>query len=192
MRFLILAAVLAFPVALCQADDAKKKGDKVSGPLDFKLKDIDGKDADLSAYKGKVVLIVNVASKCGLTPQYKALEALYEKNKDAGFVIIGVPANEFGGQEPGTDKEIKEFCTTKYKVSFPMMSKVVVKGDGIDPLYKFLTSKETNGKYAGEITWNFEKFLVNRKGEVAARFEPKVKPDSDEVTKAIAAELAKK
>lgn len=191
MRYLILAAVLAFPVALGQADD-KKKGDKVSGPLDFKMKDIDGKDVDLSTYKGKVVMFVNVASKCGLTPQYKALEALYEKHKDEGFVIIGVPANEFGGQEPGSDKEIKEFCTTKYKVSFPMMSKVVVKGDGIDPLYKYLTSKETNGKYAGEITWNFEKFLVNRKGEVVARFEPKVKPDSDEVTKAVTAELAKK
>jgi glutathione peroxidase len=168
---------------------AANKEEAVKGPLQFKMKDIDGKEVALSDYKGKVVLIVNVASKCGNTPQYKTLEALYEKNKDAGLVIIGVPANEFGKQEPGTDAEIKEFCTSKYNVTFPMMSKVVVKGDGIAPLYKFLTEKETNPNFAGPITWNFEKFLINRKGEVVKRFTPKTKPDSEDVMKAVKAEL---
>lgn len=192
MRFLVLAAVLVLTFTACQADDAKKGGDKVSGPLDFKMKGIDGKDVDLATYKGKVVLIVNVASACGYTPQYKGLQAVYEKHKDDGLVVLGVPANEFGGQEPGTDEEIQKFCSTKYNVTFPMLSKVVVKGDGITPLYKFLTSKETNGQFAGDIKWNFEKFLVNRKGEVVGRYESKVKPESPELTKAITDELAKK
>ena len=128
---------------------------------------------DLASYKGKVLLIVNTASQCGLTPQYKDLEAMYEKYKDQGFEILAFPANEFGKQEPGTNEEIKEFCSTKYKVSFPLFSKIVVKGKGIDPLFEFLTSDATNPKFAGEIKWNFNKFLVNRKGEVIARFEPK-------------------
>jgi glutathione peroxidase len=192
MRFLVLAAVLGLTVTACRADDAKKGDAKVSGPLDFKMKGIDGKEVDLAQYKGKVVLFVNVASACGYTPQYKGLQALYEKHKDDGLVVVGVPANEFGAQEPGTDEEIQKFCSTKYSVTFPMLSKVVVKGDGIAPLYKHLTSKDTNGKYAGDITWNFEKFLVNRKGDVVGRYEPGVKPDSDELTKAVAAELAKK
>jgi glutathione peroxidase len=192
MRFLVLAAVLGLTLAIAQADDAKKGGDKVSGPLDFKMKGIDGKDVDLAQYKGKVVLFVNVASACGYTPQYKGLQALYEKHKDDGLVVIGVPANEFGAQEPGTDEEIQKFCSTKYNVTFPMLSKVVVKGDGITPLYKYLTSKETNGKYAGDIKWNFEKFLVNRKGAVVGRYESKVKPESPELTKAITDELANK
>nr|WP_315853326.1 glutathione peroxidase [Limnoglobus roseus] len=156
------------------------------------MKDINGKEVDLAAYKGKVVLFVNVASKCGYTPQYKGLEAVYQRYEKEGLMVIGVPANEFGGQEPGTDAEIKEFCTAKYNVTFPMLSKVVVKGDGITPLYKYLTSKETDGKYAGDIKWNFEKFLVNRKGEVVGRYDSKVKPESDELTKAITTELAKK
>ncbi|QEL19057.1 glutathione peroxidase [Limnoglobus roseus] len=192
MRFLLLAALLLFPVSLIPADDTKKGGDKVNGPLDFKMKDINGKEVDLAAYKGKVVLFVNVASKCGYTPQYKGLEAVYQRYEKEGLMVIGVPANEFGGQEPGTDAEIKEFCTAKYNVTFPMLSKVVVKGDGITPLYKYLTSKETDGKYAGDIKWNFEKFLVNRKGEVVGRYDSKVKPESDELTKAITTELAKK
>ena len=130
----------------------------MKGPLQFKMKDIDGKEVDLSTYKGKVVLFVNVASKCGYTPQYEGLQALYKQYKDAGPVIIGVPANEFGKQEPGSDEEIKQFCTSKYNVTFPMMCKVVVKGKGICPLYKFLTDKETNPNHGGDIKWNFEKF----------------------------------
>ena len=163
---------------------------KESSVLEFQVKDIDGKTVDLSKFKGEVLLIVNTASKCGLTPQYEALEALYEKNKDKGFSILAFPANEFGRQEPGTDSEIKEFCSSKYNVTFPVFSKIVVKGKDIHPLYQFLTSKETDPKFSGEIGWNFAKFLVNRKGEVIARFDPRVKPDSDEVTKAIEKALA--
>jgi len=137
-------------------------------------------------------MMVNVASQCGLTPQYKQLEELHEKYAGKGLAVLGFPANEFGSQEPGTDAEIATFCKSKYDVKFDMFSKVVVKGDGQCPLYKFLTSKETDPKFAGDITWNFEKFLIGRNGEVVARFAPKVKPDSEEVLKAIEAELAKK
>nr|WP_320686563.1 glutathione peroxidase [Gemmata algarum] len=162
-------------------------------PLDYTLKDIDGKDIELSKYKGKVVLFVNVASECGLTPQYTALQSLYEKYEKDGLVLIGVPANEFGSQEPGTDAEIKKFCNTKYKVTFPMLSKVVVKGDKQVPLYKTLVEATPNkdGKVE-QVSWNFEKFLVGRDGHVVARFKPQTKPDAPEVTKAIEAELAKK
>jgi glutathione peroxidase len=178
-----LVAILAVP--------AFAEEQKVSSPLSYKLKDIKGNEVDLSKYKGKVVLLVNVASKCGLTPQYEALEALYEKYEKQGFVIIGIPANEFGKQEPGTNEEIEKFCKSKYSVTFPMMSKIVVKGEGIDPLYKYLTSVETKPQPAGEISWNFEKFLVSKDGQVVARFAPKVKPDDKQVTGAIEAELKK-
>ncbi len=184
--FLSLVGVLGFALASAQSGDAKAK------VLNYKMKTIDGGDVDLAKYKGKVVLFVNVASKCGLTPQYKGLQALYEKYQDKGLVIIGVPANEFGGQEPGTNEEIAKFCTTKYNVTFPMLSKVVVKGKGQAPLYQHLTSKETNPKFGGEIKWNFTKFLVSREGEIVNRFEPRVSPDSDEIKIAIEAELAKK
>ncbi|MBX7168983.1 MAG: glutathione peroxidase [Pirellulales bacterium] len=157
----------------------------------YKMKSLTGKEVDLAKYQGKVVLIVNVASKCGLTPQYEQLEALHEKYADKGLVILGFPANEFGKQEPGSDDEIAEFCEQNYGVKFDMFSKVVVKGDGICPLYQFLTSPETDPKFAGPITWNFEKFLVDRQGNVIQRFSPKVKPDAAEVIKAIEAELAK-
>ncbi len=188
-RFAAFMIALAVP-ALAFADD--KKGDTKVGPaLNFKMKSIDGKEVDLSQYQGKVVLFVNVASQCGLTPQYAGLEKLYEKYEKEGLVIIGVPANQFGGQEPGTDAEIKEFCASKYDVKFPMMSKVVVKGDGIAPLYKYLT-REAGEKFKGEIKWNFEKFLVNRQGEVVARFAPPVKPDDKKVITAIEAEIQKK
>jgi glutathione peroxidase len=176
--------------SVCIRADEKKDG-KVPDVLNFKMKTLNGGDVDLSTYKGKVVMFVNVASKCGLTPQYKALEQLHEKYAKDGLVIIGVPANEFGHQEPGTDVEISEFCTTKYGVKFPMLSKVVVKGDGIAPLYQFLTSKETDPKHAGEIQWNFTKFLISKDGKIVARFEPRVKPDAPDVTKAIEAELKK-
>jgi glutathione peroxidase len=147
---------------------------------EFTLNSIDGKPAPLSAYQGKVVLIVNVASRCGFTSQYAGLEALYEKYKDRGFVILGFPANNFGGQEPGTNEEIKTFCSTKYNVTFPMYAKISVKGDDKAPLYQFLT--DTTGS---EIQWNFTKFLVDKNGKVVARFESKVTPDSPEVAAAI-------
>jgi len=159
-----------------------------SGVYSFTLNSIDGKPAPLAAYKGKVVLLVNVASQCGYTPQYSALEAIYEKYKDQGFVILGFPANNFGAQEPGTNEEIKTFCTRKYNVSFPMYSKISVKGGDQAPLYSYLT-KETGAGIAGEIQWNFTKFLVDRNGTVIERFEPAVTPDSREVTTAIEAQL---
>lgn len=179
-----LVAVVAM-IAPLHAADAK-------GPLDFKMKDIDGQSVDLGKYKGDVVLIVNVASKCGLTPQYEQLEEVYSKYKDQGLNVLGFPANEFGRQEPGTNAEIKEFCTSTFNVDFPMFSKIVVKGDDIDPLYEFLTSEETNPGMAGDIKWNFEKFLVGRDGKVVKRFSPRTKPDAPEVIEAIEAELNKK
>lgn len=152
---------------------------------EFTLNSIDGKPAPLSAYQGKVVLIVNVASRCGFTPQYAGLEALYEKYKDRGFAILGFPANNFGSQEPGTNEEIKTFCSTKYNVTFPMYSKISVKGDDKAPLYQFLTDKDANPATGGEIQWNFTKFLVDKSGNVVARFEPKVTPDSPDVASAV-------
>lgn len=157
---------------------------------DFTMKSIDGQTAPLAAYKGHVVLLVNVASRCGFTPQYTALEAIYEKYKSQGFVIVGIPANNFGGQEPGTDAEIKTFCTAKYQVTFPMMSKVSVKGADQTPLYQFLTDKAAHPTTGGEIKWNFTKFLVGAEGHVITRFESDVKPDSPEVTGAIEKALA--
>jgi glutathione peroxidase len=150
----------------------------------FAPSSIDGQPAPLSAWKGKVLLLVNVASKCGFTPQYKALESTYETYKDRGLVIVGFPANNFGGQEPGSNEEIKTFCSRTYNVQFPMMSKISVKGEDQAPLYNFLT-KEANPSVAGDIKWNFTKFLVNREGKVVARFEPAVTPDSPEVKAAI-------
>jgi len=156
-----------------------------SSLYDFTLNSIDGQPAPLAAYKGKVLLLVNVASKCGFTPQYKALEALYEKYKDQGLVVIGFPANNFMAQEPGTNEEIKTFCSRTYNVTFPMYTKISVKGDDKAPIYQFLTDKGANPNTGGEIKWNFTKFLVSRDGTVIARFEPAVKPDSPEVTAAI-------
>lgn len=162
-----------------------------TSPLHVKVADIDGKTVDLAdAHGGKVLLVVNTASKCGLTPQYEGLETLYEKYKDKGFEVLAFPANEFGAQEPGSNSQIKEFCTGKYDVKFPLYGKIKVKGEGIHPLYQALTSKETDPKFAGDIKWNFTKFLINRKGEVIARFEPKETPESPAVTKAIEAALA--
>ena len=158
------------------------------GLYSYTLNSIDGKPAPLADYKGKVVLIVNVASQCGYTPQYSALESIYEKYKDQGFVILGFPANNFGAQEPGTNEEIKTFCTRKYSVTFPMYSKISVKGADQAPLYAYLT-KETGPGMTGDIKWNFTKFLVDRDGKVIQRFEPAVTPDSKEVTAAIEKQL---
>jgi len=159
-----------------------------SGIYGFTLNSIDGNPAPLADYKGKVVLLVNVASQCGYTPQYSALESIYEKYKDQGFVILGFPANNFGAQEPGTNEEIKTFCTRKYSVTFPMYSKISVKGADQAPLYAYLT-KETGAGLTGDIKWNFTKFLVDRNGKVIQRFEPAVTPDSKEVTGAIEKQL---
>lgn len=143
--------------------------------LGYTIKDIDSKDVDLSQYKGEVVLIVNVASKCGYTPQYKGLQKLYEEKKDAGLVILGFPANEFGGQEPGDENAIKKTCHDKYQVTFPMFSKISVKGERQHPLYRQIASQPA--PIGGDPKWNFTKFLVNRNGEVVARFEPSVTPE---------------
>ena len=155
---------------------------------DFTMKSIDGKETPLKTYKGKVVLVVNVASECGLTPQYKGLEATYRKYKGKGFVVIGFPANQFGGQEPGTDAEIKAFCTSEYDVTFPMFSKIVVKGEGMHPLYKWLVEATDNKK---DIEWNFTKFVIGQDGKVIARFDPRTKPDDKELVTTIERALAK-
>ncbi|MGO9437323.1 MAG: glutathione peroxidase [Terracidiphilus sp.] len=170
---------------------AAAAGAEAHSIYDFTMKSIDGQPVSLRSYSGKVVLLVNVASKCGFTPQYAGLEAVYEKYKDRGLVIVGVPANNFAQQEPGTDEEIKKFCSNKYNVSFPMMSKVSVLGDDKTPLYQFLTDKSANPQIGGDIKWNFTKFLFDRNGNPVARFEPAVKPDSPEVTAAIEATLSK-
>lgn len=189
MKALYAAAVAAL-LGLVSVGTAE---DKKMTPLTGKMKDIDGKDFDLAKLKGKVVLFVNVASACGYTPQYKGLQELYEKYEKEGLVIVGVPSNEYGKQEPGTDADIKEFCSSKYKVTFPMLSKVVIKGNGQVPLYKTLV--EATPDAAGKVTqvgWNFEKFLIARDGTVAGRFKSAVAPDSADFLKAIKAELAKK
>src|SRR5580693_210900 len=151
---------------------------------DFTLNSIDGKPMPLADFKGKVILMVNVASQCGFTPQYTALEAIYNKYKDQGFVILGFPANNFGQQEPGTNEEIKTFCSRKYSVTFPLYSKISVKGSDQAPLYQYLT-KDADPSHTGDIKWNFTKFLVDRNGNVVQRFEPAITPDSADVTSAI-------
>ena len=181
--------VVAGLLSSVRADDKGEK--KVPAVFNYKMEGLDGKEVDLSRYAGKVVMIVNVASHCGYTPQYKGLEALHEKYAKDGLVVLGVPSNDFGRQEPGTSEEIANFCKSKYAVKFDMLAKVPVKGDRQVPLYKYLTSKDTNPNFAGQIKWNFTKFLIGRNGEIVARFEPAVKPESAQVAKAIEAELAK-
>jgi glutathione peroxidase len=157
---------------------------------DFTMKDIDGHEVPLAQYKGKVLLIVNVASKCGFTPQYAGLQSLYTTYKDRGLLVLGFPANDFLWQEPGTDADIKQFCTTRYKVTFPMFAKITVKGDGQHPLYRYLTEKTTNPAFAGAITWNFNKFLIGRDGAILARFGTRTAPDDPEIAAAIEKALA--
>lgn len=163
---------------------------EADSPWAFTVKDIQGNDVDLAKYKGQVALIVNVASKCGLTPQYEQLNVVYEKYKDRGFVMLGFPANNFMGQEPGTNEEIQEFCKVNYGVTFDIFSKISVKGKDMAPLYQFLTSKEKTGDFGGNISWNFDKFLVGRDGKVIARFNPRTKPNATEVIEAIEKALA--
>jgi glutathione peroxidase len=178
---------LAFILTLCVAGVCMAA--PANSVYNFTLKSIDGQPVSLSSYHGKVLLLVNVASKCGYTPQYAGLESLYEKYKDRGLIIVGIPANNFAGQEPGTNAEIKTFCRNKYNVSFPMMSKVSVLGDDKTPLYVFLTDKSVNPQIGGDIKWNFTKFLFDRNGKPVARFEPAVTPDSPQVTAAVESAL---
>lgn len=150
---------------------------------DFTVKDIDGKEFDLASLKGKKVLVVNVASKCGLTPQYEDLQALYDKYKDRNFTVIGFPANNFAGQEPGTIAQIKEFCTLNYGVTFPMMDKISVKGKDQAPVYNWLTHKSENGKIDQEVTWNFQKFMIDEEGNLVDVVQPKESPMSEKIIK---------
>lgn len=175
MRNLIVFLTFVILTMTTNAQDAKSF-------YDFKVTDIDGKPFDLSTLKGKKVLVVNVASKCGYTKQYAELEELYLKYKNQNFVVVGFPANNFMGQEPGTNAEIKEFCSTKFNVTFPMMSKISVKGDDIDPLYAWLTDKKQNTKVDAPVKWNFQKFMINEKGQVVDFAAPGDKPFDEKIT----------
>jgi glutathione peroxidase len=166
-------------------DSSTEKSQASPSMLDIVVEDIDGNEVDLAEYEGRVVLVVNVASKCGLTKQYAGLEALYDKYSEKGLVILGFPCNQFGGQEPGDEQEIKTFCQTKYDVSFPMFSKIDVNGDARHDLYQRLTSSDTEPVGAGDISWNFEKFLIDRSGNVVARFAPRTAPDDEQLVAAI-------
>ncbi len=180
MKYILLSIILAAGIA----------GAAEKSILDNPLNDIEGKDTSLKAYQGKVLLVVNVASRCGLTKQYKELQALHEKFKDQGFSVVGFPCNDFGAQEPGTNAEIKIFCTEKYNVSFPMFDKLHVKGEEQHPLYSALTGKE--GAFPGDVKWNFGKFLIGKDGKPIQRFEPKTTPDDTTVVTAIEKAIAAK
>jgi glutathione peroxidase len=193
LRPLFALAAISVACLAAVADEAKPQiKNQMPSPLSYTMKSLDGQDVDLSKYKGKVVLIVNVASECGLTGQYKPLQRLHEKYKDEGFVVLGFPCNQFGSQEPGSAEEIKTFCTKNYGVTFDMFAKVDVNGDNAAPLYKTLTATSTKPAGPGKISWNFEKFLIGRDGQVVARFSPRTEPSDDQVVSAIEAELAKK
>jgi len=187
----LTSLVLSTIVLLATTGAAKQATPTDSnGIYSFTPLDIDGKPANLSQYRGKVLLIVNTASRCGYTPQYEGLQGIYEKYRDAGLVVLGFPANNFKGQEPGTEQEIKQFCTLKYNVTFPMFSKISVTGPDKHPLYKYLTAKETNPNHGGEITWNFNKFLVDRQGRIVSRFDSKDRPQDAKVVQSIEKALA--
>ena len=171
---------------VCMGAVFNAKGDPaVTNIYSFTMKDIDQKDVSLSTFTGKVVLIVNVASKCGFTGQYAGLEKLYATYKDRGFVVLGFPANDFLHQEPGTEAEIKSFCTLDYGVTFPMFAKISVKGKTVHPLYEYLTSKTTDPKFEGPISWNFNKFLIGRNGDIIGRFGSRTKPEDKELVEAV-------
>lgn len=178
---MLLCALAVAPLAFAEGK---------TSVYDIPIKDIDGKSASLKDYKGKVVLVVNVASKCGLTPQYSALQGLQTKYADKGFTVVGFPCNDFNGQEPGSNAEIKTFCNVNYKVTFPIMDKLHVKGAEQHPLYARLTGE--GSEFPGDVKWNFGKFLVGKDGKILHRFEPRTTPDDAEVTKAIEAALAAK
>jgi len=185
--FSVMKTLVCLAVVCCLQAFTACAADSI---YDIPLKDIDGNSTSLKPYQGKVMLVVNVASRCGYTPQYAALEALYSKYKGQGLVVLGFPCNQFASQEPGSDAQIKEFCTSKYKVTFPMFDKIDVNGSGRSPLYVLLAGKDS--PVAGKIHWNFTKFLIGRDGKILQRFESKVKPDSPEVIAAIESALAQK
>lgn len=187
---LLVTAVSAVLADDGKDDSAKKKG--VGAVLDFTVQNIDGDYVRLADYQGDVLMVVNVASKCGYTPQYEQLETLYRKYRDEGFKVLAFPANNFGKQEPGTNREIKEFCRTRYNASFDLFSKVSVKGDDIVDFYAFLIDKNKTGEHGGEIRWNFEKFIIDRSGEVIARFESRVSPTDPKVIEIVEKALSKK
>jgi glutathione peroxidase len=180
MKTLALLAALFFMQIVANAESI----------YDIKLTDIDGKPTSLNAYKGKALLIVNVASKCGYTKQYSGLEAVHQKYKDKGFAVLGFPCNQFGGQEPGSNAEIKEFCSSKFNVTFPLFDKINVNGAKRHPLYTSLAGEKS--PFPGDIKWNFNKFLIGKDGKILKRFDSKATPDSPEVTEAIEAALAAK
>ncbi len=186
-----LGLVLALMLGVGLASGVVMADDK-DPLLGHKMKSLTGKEVDLAKYKGKVLLVVNVASACGATPQYEQLQALSEKYKDKGLVVLGFPCNQFGGQEPGSDEEVGQFCKKNYGVTFDMFSKVDVKGDKAAPFFKHLTSEKSGVKDAGPVKWNFEKFVISRDGKSISRFRTSVSPDADEVVKAIEVEVAKK
>jgi glutathione peroxidase len=200
MKTYLAFAVLCYGVLIMDAnavpaeEGAPGNGSATQAtPLNQEMKTLDGKKVNLAKkYDDKVVLLVNVASKCGYTKQYKELQALHEKYAEEGLAVVGVPCNQFGGQEPGTAAEIADFCKQNYGVEFDLLAKVDVNGENAAPLYKYLTSEETNPEHGGKIKWNFEKFLFDRDGQLVGRYESKVKPDAPEVIEAIEAELVKK
>jgi glutathione peroxidase len=195
----LCALAWALPFARAEAEDANpvegkppvpKPAPEAKSMYDFQVKTIDGEDVKLAKYRGDVCLIINVASKCGLTDRnYQQLEPLYQKYKDKGFRVLAFPANNFGAQEPGTNDEIKKFCTTKYAASFDLFSKVSVKGDDICPLYKYLT-EHPDSEIAGEVVWNFQKYLVDREGNVIVKFDPRTNPDDEKLVAAVEQALA--
>ena len=191
----LFMALIIFGVSSCaqtektEVENNKIADKKVESIYEFTVTDINGGEVDLEKYKGEVVLIVNTASKCGYTPQYEGLQSIYEEYKESGFVVLGFPSNDFGNQEPGTNEEIKEFCSTNFNVSFPLFDKVKVTGKEKTELYKFLT--DNKNIETGEIKWNFEKFLVSRDGEVVARFRSAVEPESEELLSELRKELGK-
>jgi len=187
-----LVPVWVLMAVLTTAAAASAENDEVPVALDFKMKMLDGKDVSLDKYRGHVVLIVNVASECGLTPQYKQLQALHEKYVQQGLAIVAFPCNQFGGQEPGTAAEIRKFCSVNYGVEFDIFDKVAVNGDGACDLYKHLTELKTKPTSSGKISWNFEKFVLDRSGKVIGRFAPRTKPDAPKVTRMLEAALADK
>jgi glutathione peroxidase len=192
IRFTLLVLILGWTCIGFQQAQAEQKGQlvaaKTASVYDFTMNDIDGKPVNLSQYKGKVLLLVNTASMCGNTPQYSDLEKMYEQYQTKGFEILAFPANNFGQQEPGTNEEIKNFCYTKYSLTFPLFSKISVKGDDKHPLYRYLTEQSP---FPGEVEWNFQKYLIDRSGNVVARYHHRTKPLSDEVVRGVETALSK-
>ena len=185
------AAILLGVFAMSSSGVADDKAKKAPPALAFEMETLDGKKVDLNSYAGKVILVVNVASECGLTDQDEGLQALHEKYKDKGLVVLGFPCNQFGSQEPGSAAEIKSFCTKNYGVTFDMFAKIDVNGDKAAPFFKHLTALETKPKGSGKVSWNFEKFLIGRDGSVVGRFAPTTAPDGDELVKQIESALGK-